>query len=157
MPRRPDPVGSPRLYVAEPRNSYASRRALVVDASVVAAALFGEEQDALAAAMMQLSALMAPQLIDFEIGNVALKKRRSGNLSDDELRGALEDFVSLDLARYPVDLNATLELAQRHALSAYDAAYLWLAEAMRAPLLTFDEKLANAARVHLGDPPGDAP
>ncbi len=38
----------------------------------------------------------------------------------------------------------------RYQLSAYDAAYLWLAAELKAPLATFDAKLAAAAQAHLG-------
>jgi predicted nucleic acid-binding protein len=36
----------------------------------------------------------------------------------------------------------------RHTLTAYDAVYIALAEALRAPLLTLDEKLANSSGHH---------
>jgi predicted nucleic acid-binding protein len=151
MPRRRpsrEAPQAPTLHIAEPPAAYARRPAIVVDASVLAATLFGEERHALAVSMLQVRALAAPQLVDYEIGNVALKKLRSGATSAD-LRGAMEDFLALDLARHPVDLPAALALAQRYGLSAYDAAYLWLAEHLQAPLATFDDKLAAAARRHL--------
>ncbi len=44
----------------------------------------------------------------------------------------------------------TFALAQRYQLSACDASYLWLAGALRCPLATFDETLAQAAQQHLG-------
>ncbi len=40
-------------------------------------------------------------------------------------------------------------IATRYGLSGYDAAYLWLAAEMRVPLLTFDAKLAIAAKAYL--------
>jgi predicted nucleic acid-binding protein len=43
-------------------------------------------------------------------------------------------------------------IAQRYGLTAYDAAYLCVAERLAAPLATVDEKLATAARLHLGTP-----
>ena len=45
---------------------------------------------------------------------------------------------------------ATTGPAARYELSAYDAAYLWLAAELRAPLATFDRRLAEATQAHLG-------
>ena len=50
------------------------------------------------------------------------------------------------------DVQAQYALAMRYGLSAYEAAYLWLAGALQAPLATFDAKLAEAARAHLSGP-----
>ena len=51
------------------------------------------------------------------------------------------------------DLVAQYSLAIRYKLSAYDAAYLWLAAELKAPLVTFDEKLGAAARTYLASLP----
>ena len=57
--------------------------------------------------------------------------------------------------RHAVPAAAALELAQRYGLTPYDAAYLWLAERLEAPLVTFDARLGEAARRHLeGAPDG---
>lgn len=42
-----------------------------------------------------------------------------------------------------------LKLAVRHGITGYDAAYLWLAAELRAPLATFDRQLAQAAQTYL--------
>ena len=47
---------------------------------------------------------------------------------------------------------AQYALAQRYGLSAYDAAYLWVAGSLKAPLATFDAKLAEAAQLYLAGP-----
>ena len=52
-----------------------------------------------------------------------------------------------------VDIAAQVALAQRYGLSAYDAAYLWLAAELKAPLATYDQKLGAAARLHLASLP----
>ena len=52
---------------------------------------------------------------------------------------------------HEAEAAALFDLAHRHALTAYDAAYLALALKLRAPLITFDHKLAQAARA-LGQP-----
>ena len=59
--------------------------------------------------------------------------------------------VAIDL--HPVDPIAVADLALRYQLSAYDAAYLWLAADLKCPLATFDGKLALAARTHLASLP----
>ena len=63
------------LIVAQPPAIYAARQPLVVDASVLAAALFGEDEHELAVSWMRGHALAAPQLIDYEIANIALLPR----------------------------------------------------------------------------------
>ena len=148
------------LHVAEPHASYAGRPPLVVDATVIAAHLFAEPEAPLAAATLQARALHAPHLIDYELISVALKKIRSERLSQVAVTGALELLDSLPIERHPLDMSGVLLLAERYALTAYDAAYLRLAELLAAPLATFDLQLAAAARKHLSQPPpapaGDA-
>jgi len=47
------------------------------------------------------------------------------------------------------DAEKLAAVAERHGLTSYDAAYLCVAEQLAAPLATFDERLGEAARVHL--------
>jgi predicted nucleic acid-binding protein len=47
----------------------------------------------------------------------------------------------------------SLNWRMRYKLSGYDAAYLWLAAELKAPLATFDKKLAAAAQAHLSSLP----
>ena len=57
---------------------------------------------------------------------------------------ALEDLVDFPLTRYPHDLFLLRIWELRHNVTAYDAAYIALAEALGAPLLTRDAALASA-------------
>lgn len=137
------------IFVAEPPSAYARRPRLVVDASVVAAALFAETGLEHAASWMQGRALCAPQLVDYELANAALSKARRGDISGEAAAQALDEFALLDLQRHAVDAAQVLRLASRYDLTAYDASYLWLAESLGAPLVTFDRALGAAARRHL--------
>lgn len=137
------------LRVAEPASAYDRRSRLVADATVLAAALFGEAEQQQAAALLQARALCAPHLVDYEIANVAVKKLRRERLSESAVLASLEAYASLDLERHAVEVGPVLSLAQRYQLTAYDAAYLWLAEQLGAPLATFDTRLATAAETHL--------
>jgi predicted nucleic acid-binding protein len=137
------------LHVAESPAAYQRRPWLVVDATVLAAAIFGEDEMAQAVALMQGRALTAPHLVDYEMTNVALKKIRRERLSASAVADSLEQYAALSVERQIIDPVGVFTLGQQYGLTAYDAAYLWLAERLEAPLATFDTLLANAARQHL--------
>ena len=59
-------------------------------------------------------------------------------------------MTNLSVKDVPEEAEVIL-LAVRYRLSAYDACYLWLASELKAPLATFDEKMAPAAKAHLVD------
>jgi predicted nucleic acid-binding protein len=139
----------PRLHIAEPRAAYLHRPPLVVDASIVAAALFDEDGRDEAAALLHGRTLHAPHLLDYEIANVGLKKQRRENVAAAALDSAFEAYARLSIERHAVDATAIAAVAARYELTAYDAAYLCVAEALMAPLATLDGKLAAAARAHL--------
>jgi predicted nucleic acid-binding protein len=136
------------LIVAEVRARYAARPPLVVDCSVLAAVLFDEPTREEAAEVLAGKDLFAPEIIADEIVSVAVKK--SGYGMDDQIRQALVDFTELELTRCRADPHAQWRLATKYELSAYDAAYLWVAAELGAPLVTFDARLGAAARRLLG-------
>jgi predicted nucleic acid-binding protein len=141
---------TPPLIVAEASGRYAARAPLVADCRVLAAVLFDEPNRDVATQALAGKDLFAPELIADEIVSVAIKKSRHG--LDDVVRQALIDFTELELTRCRTDVHAQWRLALEFELSAYDAAYLWLAAELRAPLATFDERLGGAARHLLGAP-----
>ena len=139
------PVDSPGgLIVAEPAGRYAARPPLVADCSVIAALLFDEPQRDDAAFALAGRELYAPDLLPHELVSVAVKK--ASVASDELVQRGLADFAELDLARCEIDVVAQWRLALEYRVSAYDAAYLWLAAELRAPLATFDHALGAAAR-----------
>lgn len=139
----------PKVHVAEPPAGYLGRPPMVVDCSVLAAALFEEETRDAARQVLAGKMLHAPFLLDSEIANVAAKKSRAGGWPQGLIEDALRDYAQQAIEFHRPDVQAQYALAMRYRLSGYDAAYLWLAGALQAPLATFDEKLAKAARAHL--------
>lgn len=88
--------------------------------------------------------LHAPHLLDIEVAQVVRRFERSGRITAERGAQALTDLSDLDVNRYPHTHLLPLVWEYRTNLTAYDAAYVALAFALRAPLLTTDAKLAAA-------------
>ena len=89
--------------------------------------------------------LHAPELLDLEVAQVLRRLVREGALPASRAEGAIEDLLDLRITRYPHLVLLPRIWQLRHNLSAYDAAYVVLAEKLGATLLTRDAKLASAA------------
>lgn len=88
--------------------------------------------------------LHVPHLVDVEVAQVLRRYALAGEVEAGRCRAALDDLASLPLTRYPHDFLMSRVWDLRGNLSAYDAVYVALAEALDAPLLTRDRRLANA-------------
>lgn len=122
---------------------------VVVDASSALAVLRGEAAAASVLASLRAVAadaeLLVPDHFWLEVVNVLV--RRYGWAAD-EVVVALRELDDLGVATVAIDRPLTLlalDLMSGHRLTAYDAAYLALAEAADASLLTLDAAVAGAA------------
>ena len=120
---------------------------IVVDASAVLEVLLRTEVSPQIERRIFAStqALHAPHLLDLEVAQVLRRYTASGDIEADRGLEALADLVDLPVTRYPhvPFLSRIWELC--HNLTAYDAVYVALAEALSAPLLTRDARLASAS------------
>jgi predicted nucleic acid-binding protein len=89
--------------------------------------------------------LHAPHLIDLEVTQVLRRLVRERTISERRADEALRSLIDLRITRYPHFVLLPKIWKYRHNLSAYDAAYIVLAEALSAPLLTRDRRLAGAS------------
>jgi len=88
--------------------------------------------------------LHAPHLLDVEVAQVIRRYAASGEITAVRGRTALADLNDFPLRRYPHDFLLSRVWELRNNLTAYDAVYVALAEALDAPLITRDRRLAGA-------------
>jgi predicted nucleic acid-binding protein len=125
---------------------------LVLDSSATLAWIYAEEVTASIRqvfATLQSSGAWVPSHWALEVANVlemGVRRKRHDSI--------FRDATLADLALLPLNLDpetprqawsVTLQLAERHRLTLYDAAYLELALRIRLPLATLDRELTLAA------------
>lgn len=120
------------------------KRPLVVDCSVMVDALITRESNATSGLLAEHD-LHAPHLIDYEFVSAVRRLVSGGALPPNIAREAIELWRGLEIQRHPAAATMQRIWDLRLNLSAYDAAYVALAEAMDAPLFTADKRMASAA------------
>jgi predicted nucleic acid-binding protein len=90
------------------------------------------------------TSLHVPHLLDLEVAQVLCRYCAQKMLASERAQLALEDLRALQLTRYAHEPMLSRIWALRDNLTAYDAAYVALAESLEAPLVTLDTRAANA-------------
>jgi predicted nucleic acid-binding protein len=127
---------------------------MIVDASVILRAFFPDEAQVKAQALVRDHVagrvqLKAPALLPYELGNAVLKAERRGRISSEQSAQIIDALRGLNIEIFPLEWGEMLPQARRFQCSAYDAAYLVLAERLSEPLVTGAERLYNAVQSHL--------
>lgn len=98
-------------------------------------------------------ALHAPHLLDIDVAHVLRRAARAGQIGAARGSAALADLAAFRVLRHPHVALLPRVWQLRNNLTAFDAIYIALAEALAAPLLTCDARLAAApghsARIEL--------
>jgi len=119
--------------------------AVVLDASATVALLADDgPAGAWVAKIVAGAALFAPELMPFEAANILRRQTLAGLLDPSEAALAHTDLAALPVRRFPYPAVADRVWGLRANLTAYDAAYVALAETLRAPLVTLDARLGRA-------------
>ncbi|MGD0684913.1 MAG: type II toxin-antitoxin system VapC family toxin [Streptosporangiaceae bacterium] len=119
---------------------------IVIDASVLANVVGDDGADGHRARRELRTAgdLAAPDLVDVETVAVLRKRWLAGTVSDRRFAAAVQDLEDLDLDRYPTLRLMRRAWELRANVTAYDAAYVALAEILSCDLWTADQRLAHA-------------
>ena len=122
-----------------------ARELLVVDTSAVLETVAAANPDrGLLDRLVADGDLHAPHLLDIEVLNALRGLVRGGKLSGDRAADARADIAELAIVRYGHEPLADRIWGMRANLTAYDAAFVALAEALDVPLVTCDRRLASA-------------
>jgi predicted nucleic acid-binding protein len=119
---------------------------IVVDASAILEIILNTPRGSKVAALFRSpgETLHAPHLLDIEVAQVLRRYVLSGDLDKHRGDQAIADFSLLPIERYPHGELLDRICQLRDSLTAYDATYVVLAEALEARLVTCDARLSRA-------------
>ncbi len=117
---------------------------IVLDASAAIELVLRSEAGQAVERRIVDESLHAPQLLLIESAQVLRRFAKGGVLTADRAGEAMRDLQDLDVDLYGHEPLMGRIWALRHNLTSYDAAYVALAEAFEAPLVTFDDRLASS-------------
>lgn len=118
---------------------------IVVDCAAVVDALTAVDGTDDLRALLASEELCAPTLLDFELVSALRGLTRRGHITATRAEDVLTDFDDLEIRRWPAgDGLRRRAFRLRDNVSAYDAAYVVLAEALGCSLLTRDRRLARS-------------
>ena len=120
---------------------------IVIESSAMVNALVSDPANPRLLALLADQELHAPALLDFEVASALRGHALSGKLDPLRVDETVEDFVAFRIERHPMTglLRHVLDL--RDNFTVYDAAYLVLAQALEAPIVSADAKLREATRL----------
>ena len=127
---------------------------IVLDSSAVVEWLLGLPlANDVASRITAADSLHAPALLDVEVAQVVRRYAASGEITPQTGERTLKALAKLDAVRYTHELLLPLIWKLSENLTAYDAAFIALAAALDAPLVTLDTRLARALSLEMSGQP----
>jgi predicted nucleic acid-binding protein len=119
---------------------------IIADTNTFIAVALNEPEKDIIIRLTEGHALVAPEVLPFEIGNAltAMMKRNALNANEVILAWDMVQNIPVDLRR--IDIGAALNIATQYKIYAYDAYFLECARNLRSPLLTLDQRMKGIAR-----------
>lgn len=120
---------------------------IVVESSAMVHALVDDPVNPELLALLADEDLHAPGLLDFAVASALRGHALGGTVDQTRLDEAIEDFTAFSVERYDMTHMVGEVLDLRNNFTVYDAAYVVLAQALDAPLVTSDAKMREATRL----------
>ena len=120
---------------------------IVVESSAMVDALVDNPPNPDLLALLADAELHAPGLLDYEVTSALRGHLLGGKLDPVRVDEAVADFTAFRIERHQMTRFLGHMLDLRDNFTVYDAAYLVLAQALEAPLVTADAKLGEATRL----------
>ena len=120
---------------------------IVIESSAMVDALVDDPANPNLLALLADEDLHAPALLDFEVASALRGHMLGGKLDPVRLDQAVEDFSAFQIERHQMTSLLGHMLDLRENFTVYDAAYLVLAQALEAPVVSADTKLKEATRL----------
>jgi len=119
---------------------------IVLDASATVEFLLGSDLgERVGPALEQAGAVHAPALLDVEVAQVIRRLERAETLESTHAAALIEILQETPVTRHPIQPLLPRIWQWRANLTAYDACYVALAEALSCSILTTDQRLISAA------------
>jgi predicted nucleic acid-binding protein len=119
---------------------------VVVDTSVLIAALTDEPERQKLIQTTRGADLIAPPSVHWEVGNALAAMLKRNRINREQVRIVLNAYEEIPIRFVEIDLSAAMEVAADHNLHAYDAYILMCARENRCSLISLDKGLLRAAR-----------
>ena len=118
---------------------------IVVDTAAVIAVITNEKHKEKLITMTKGADLIAPSSLHWEIGNAFSAMFKRGRISLKQAKRALDSYGEIPLRFSDIELSAALEIAENLNIYAYDAYVIGCASKHKAPLVSLDQGLIEAA------------
>ena len=118
---------------------------IVVDTSIIIAVIINEENKKDIVHLTKGANIIAPASLQWEIGNALSAMFKRNRLKLSYARIALQYYREIPIRFIDIDLEDSLEIANKHRIYAYDAYFISAAKNLNVPLFSLDNHLLEIA------------
>jgi predicted nucleic acid-binding protein len=119
---------------------------LVIDTSVIIAALTSEPERRALVRLTRGADLLAPASVHWEVGNALAAMFKRGRIDAKQISRVLRAYERIPVRYVDLDLPDALDLAVQHGIYAYDAYVIACARNQGCSIVSLDQALLRVAK-----------